>query len=230
MFYNGLPIILHKFHHANISNNTYMQSANQPIRYEILANNTAAPSGSLRMICSTVISDGGYNPVGEIFSVNNVVSPRAVGSNSIEPILNLRLKPTGATGAERKASVNLKQISITGNTANPNPRIAEIWLTQDQDDSILTSPSWISANDESAVEYDITSTVIDTTNSVLIQSITFESRVPLTAPIEDSIISLTTNTETIGATGVSDIFSIVVNNPAGGNIDILATATWEEIF
>ncbi len=67
---DGIFILAHTFYHSNIVNNTYMTTAQLPIRYEIrrILNN-----GSLKQICSSVISEGGYEG-------NSLV--RHVGSNS----------------------------------------------------------------------------------------------------------------------------------------------------
>ena len=102
-------------------------------------------------------------------------------------------------------------------------------MTQDQGDSILTTPSWISPSDESAVEYDISSTAIDTSNSIPIQNIAFEARAELFSSALESAVSLNENTNTVGATGVSDIISLVINN-TNGSVDILGALSWEEIF
>ena len=64
---DGAFVFVHKFHHANtsnVSNGTYMTTACLPIRYEIT--NTGATSGAstLKQICTSVISSGGYVPRG----------------------------------------------------------------------------------------------------------------------------------------------------------------------
>ena len=64
---DGAFVFAHKFHHANtsnVSNGTYMTTACLPIRYEIT--NTGATSGAstLKQICTSVISSGGYVPRG----------------------------------------------------------------------------------------------------------------------------------------------------------------------
>lgn len=57
---NGQLIIAHTFHNANIGNTVYMTTAILPIRYEITNTNVTASSSSMKQICSTVISEGGY--------------------------------------------------------------------------------------------------------------------------------------------------------------------------
>jgi hypothetical protein len=57
---NGQFVPCHYFHHANVIDSTYITTASLPLRYEI--ENKAATSGpsKLKQVCSTVISEGGY--------------------------------------------------------------------------------------------------------------------------------------------------------------------------
>lgn len=58
---NGTYILAHTFNHANLTASTYMQSAQQSIRLEIT--NTGTTTGAtMKQICSSVISSGGYEP------------------------------------------------------------------------------------------------------------------------------------------------------------------------
>lgn len=58
---NGQYILAHTFNHANDIASTYMQSAQQSIRLEIT--NTGGTTGAtMKQICSSVISSGGYAP------------------------------------------------------------------------------------------------------------------------------------------------------------------------
>lgn len=59
---NGILKTAHIFHNGNIKTSTYMTTACLPVRYEITnKTNTSSPS-SLIQICSTVVSEGGFNP------------------------------------------------------------------------------------------------------------------------------------------------------------------------
>ena len=68
---NGTFYLCHTFNHANTPSNpgvtdnttTYMTTATLPIRYEI-TNIGAVAGASMRQICSTVISEGGYSQEG----------------------------------------------------------------------------------------------------------------------------------------------------------------------
>lgn len=58
---DGRPVVAHTFHHENEKPTTYMTTAVLPVRYEIFNGNTAGSGSTLRQICSTVISEGGYS-------------------------------------------------------------------------------------------------------------------------------------------------------------------------
>lgn len=61
---NGTIIIAHTFHHANLVSSTYTTRASLPLSYEILNDGATASVSKLKSICSTVISEGGFEPRG----------------------------------------------------------------------------------------------------------------------------------------------------------------------
>lgn len=90
---DGFIRICHIFHNDNVNTTTYMTTACLPIRYEI--ENTAATSSSstLKQICSTVISEGGYDLRGNSYSATNgVPSYQTLGNaGDFSPSISLRL-------------------------------------------------------------------------------------------------------------------------------------------
>lgn len=82
---------IHKLNHANLEENVYMQSAILPISYELTASGTSNTNGSIKEICSTVMSEGGYDPIGVPMSIANHDSISI--NNGIEaPLIVLKLK------------------------------------------------------------------------------------------------------------------------------------------
>jgi hypothetical protein len=95
---NGQPIWCHSFHHANLSTaakGAYIQTACLPIRYEI--ENTAGTTGSstLKQICSTVISEGGYELKGQpkTFGIEPTSQFRLTANGTYYPVLSFQLHP-----------------------------------------------------------------------------------------------------------------------------------------
>ncbi len=64
---DGQLIHCHSFHHAGIESDAYMTTAVLPVRYEIKNTAGTASASTLKQICSTVISEGGFNPTGRHF-------------------------------------------------------------------------------------------------------------------------------------------------------------------
>jgi len=57
---NGNYYLAHIFNHANVKKSTYMTSARLSPRYEIIHSSGTGTGYKLKQICSTVISEGGY--------------------------------------------------------------------------------------------------------------------------------------------------------------------------
>ncbi len=84
---NGTYYVAHSFHHANSITTTYMTSAQLPVRYQINSTSTGV-NCTLTQICSTVISEGGY----EGNSINRHIGTDTSGtliSNIIADNLNI---------------------------------------------------------------------------------------------------------------------------------------------
>jgi hypothetical protein len=93
---NGEFIVCHTFQHANQAGNTtvYMTSATLNPRYEIT--NTAATAGArtMKQICSTVISEGGFTPSTKVqYVTNNTNLTRISSANTLTALCSIRLNP-----------------------------------------------------------------------------------------------------------------------------------------
>lgn len=137
----------HLFHHANRRSNVYMTTAILPIRYEIQNTGTSPTSSTLKQICSTVISEGGYNP-----SLPTYVHHRGVTTltlaNTMYPMISIRLK-----SGFLDSLVRIKQIDILSTSKDPGTWYLLLNPT-------ITTPTWVSHPDSNLVEYDITSTAV----------------------------------------------------------------------
>lgn len=143
---NGQYITCHTFHHANIVTSTYITTASLPLRYEI--KNTAGTSGNstLKQICSTVISEGGYELRGLQQAINIPVNaPRTLGTAGVYyPVVGLRLKTTTLDAIVILTAISMMPISSG----------AYAW--QVVASGTISGGAWASAGTDSAVEYNIT--------------------------------------------------------------------------
>jgi hypothetical protein len=57
----------HEFNHANVIDTVYITSAILPVSYKITNSSSIASPARLKQICTSVMSEGGYQPVGPIY-------------------------------------------------------------------------------------------------------------------------------------------------------------------
>ncbi len=147
---DGVFVHCHSFHHANVIQSTYITTASLPLRYEIANTGITTSSSTLKQVCSTVISEGGYELRGLQQAIGIPINtPRTLGTaGTFYPVIGLRLK----TSPNRlDAIVILTALSIMPiSTGNFNWQIRASGTT--------TDGSWVSAGVDSAVEYNITGT------------------------------------------------------------------------
>jgi len=93
---DGKFITAHTFNNANSLTTVYMQTANLPIRYEIERVGTlSAGTYTLKPICSTCMSEGGYSPEGiqKMIGTGNVNAGVNLGTaNTYYNIATIRIK------------------------------------------------------------------------------------------------------------------------------------------
>ena len=112
---NGVFIVCHTFQHANQPGNTtvYMTTATLNPRYEIT--NTGATSGAstMKQICSTVISEGGYTPSTKIgYVTNNTTVTRVASANTVTALCSIRLNPAYPDAVVVPAQLDLLLIDV----------------------------------------------------------------------------------------------------------------------
>lgn len=108
---NGKIYYAHEFTNFNTLSAPYMTGSNQPVRYEL--RQTGAGSGSMKHICSTVVSDGGEENVGT--SLTAFLSTGiSVDDITFRPLIGIRLNPTN-----HDATPVLKSLDVLneGNTS-----------------------------------------------------------------------------------------------------------------
>lgn len=146
---NGKFYISHTFHHANLITGTYMTTACLPIRYEIL-NTQNSTGGTLKQICSTVISEGGYDAMSTVRHIGTDNFTKTIGSNNIFiPFVTIKLRPD-----RLNANVLISQLSI-GNSVTNALLQYKILLN-----ATITGASFVNYDLSSNVMYDISATAV----------------------------------------------------------------------
>ena len=218
---DGKFYICHKFHHANLITSTYITTASLPLRYEIT--NTAATGGAstLKQICSSVISEGGYTLNGLQQAVGiPVTAPKNLAvAGTFYPIVSLRLKtsPNRLDGVVICTAISVMATS----SGNYNWQVIASGTT--------TGGSWVSAGANSAVNYNITGTSF-TGGRILASGFFSVSNQGSTQVdiLKEALFK--TQLERNGLTSTPFELTIVVaSDVGGGGGNVLASMDWEEI-
>ena len=214
---NGNFYVCHKFHHANILATTYITTASLPLRYEITNTGITSGASTLKQICSSVLSEGGYELRGAQQAIGTPINtPKTLTTAATYyPIVSIRLKATRLDGI-----AVVTAISAIGNTAaNFNWQVIAAGTT--------TGGTWVSAGANSNVEYNITGTSF--TGGRIVASGYFTATASTSVSIDILRAELlSTQLERNGLTGVASEFTLVL--AAGTNNEsAFASINWEEI-
>lgn len=141
---DGKFIACHSFNHANSSSTTYMTTATLPLRYELENTGTTSGNSTLKQICSSVISEGGYELTGAKRVVNTPVATPFIltTAGTTYSVASIRLK-SGCLDA----AVILSHLSILGITNNAN------YLWEIVFNGTTSGGVWTSVGTDSCVEY-----------------------------------------------------------------------------
>lgn len=217
---DGKFILCHQFHHANLITSTYITTASLPLRYEIENTGATASNSTLAQVCSTVISEGGYQLTGLQQGIGvPITTPTNLAlSGTYYPIISLRLK-TSPNFLD--AIVILTAVSIMGitNNANYNWRVVASGTT--------TGGTWISAGADSAVEYNLTGTSF-TGGRILAQGFSSASNQAVASVdvLKEALFKFQLERNSFTSTPFELTITV-----AGSvtNTDVYAAADWEEI-
>lgn len=152
---NGQQICCHVFNHANDDSSpkgAYIQTAVLPIRMEI--ENTGATTGSstLKEICSTVISEGGYTLTGKSYTLGqDPVSTNQFAlatAGTYYPVIALRLNPAFPDAVVIPTDIACMPI----NAANYRYKIVS--------DATLTGAVWANVASNSSVQYNTNTSAV----------------------------------------------------------------------
>jgi hypothetical protein len=145
---NGQYIVCHTFNNANDVTSVYMTTAILPVRYEIKTDSTAV-AASMKAICCSVISEGGYGAtsIEHVAGRVNATSGSTI-TTTFYPIVSIRLASTSLGAVVVPSSFNFLP------TTADNYEIALI------KNATLTGPSWAAVPSDANVEYDIAATAM----------------------------------------------------------------------
>lgn len=218
---NGKFIHVHTWNHANLINSTYITTACLPVRAEIENTGTTSSNSTLNIICSTVISEGGFEPKGLPRAVSiPITTPKDLPTaGTFTPIISIRLKDSFID-----AVVFLRSVEFFGLTNNTSYR----WkLTKG---CTLTGASWVSADTTSPVEYDITATAMTGGSDLKVEylNVSSGSGAALSQIDPSDIYRYQLERDPFAASNKGIIFTLSATGASNGN-DGVGAMQWEEV-
>ncbi len=217
---NGNFYVCHKFHHANIIASTYITSASLPLRYEITNTGATSDPSTLKQICSSVLSEGGYELNGLQQAIGIPVdAPIAMPTpaGTFKPIVSLRLK---ASPDRLDGIAILTALSIMATTnANYNWQVRAGGTT--------TGGTWVSAGANSSVEYNITGDTF-AGGRILASGFFKETNQGSTQVdiLKEALFKFQLERNGLTSTPYELTLIVAADNTTG---DVLASMDWEEI-
>jgi hypothetical protein len=210
---DGGYIVCHTFQNANNLTSVYMTTAMLPVRYEITNTGVAASASTLKQICSTVISEGGYEKKVAL-NVARMTTANSSISTTFVPLVSLRLA-SGRTGAV---------VIPDGYSVLPTAASATTFEVVLVKNPTLTGDSWV-ASDSSNVQQDLSATSY-TGGTIVQQQYVLSSNLAngIAVGVGDYNWDLQ-----LGATisGTSDIYTLAVRTLSGTHSAIGSLSFWD---
>jgi len=144
---NGVRIVAHEIANSGNLDASYMSTASLPIRYEQINTGTAASTSEFKFFCSSIKTEGDFNPFKRAFTDNSVANVNSVNAT---PIFALRAAQTYLTYNNR-STIYPNSFSVYNTGAEPI--MFEMYRG-----STATAGAWVSHGVESTAEVNKTMT------------------------------------------------------------------------
>jgi hypothetical protein len=230
--HDGENVIAHEVYHSNNLSTVYWSNPSLPIRCEVRNISSSTSTASMDQICASVMSEGGYEGSGIDFAAASELRYIETLFGTL-PCIAIRLK-NNFNGFPNRVTVRPGMVDMLGLN---NPFKYEIWRLPGT--SSIIGGDWISAGDDSSVEYNISATGWTATggnlfNVGLIAASSTTKGGGATTPIGENVQTITSSkrgfiSQNFDSTG-SNIFAVIVTalEVTGGSCSFYGTMQWRE--
>ncbi len=216
-FVDGKPVVAHIFHNDNVNSTTYMTTASLPIRYELENTATTVSSSTMKQICSSVQSEGGYEGFARRYNVTkNGSNPTTLSTQDTQyPMIALRLNSNRLDSAIVPSNLSV----VLEQTASNKPDTVQYRILLNP---TLTGNTW-STHFNGNVDYNVTATAV-TGGTDIIGGYISSSGVFDINSINNFNFQLGRS-----QTGVSDTF-VLTMTPINDGAQVYCDLSWFEII
>ncbi len=210
---DGKPIIAHTFHGDNINTTTYMTTAALPLRQEIANIAGTSSTSTMKAICATVISEGGYQAKSNLnFQSSGVQAAIDLGTaGTRRPIISIRLN------SNKLDSVVLP---VQADIACTNNDIIQYEVVLNA--TLGSSISWTRYSSTSSVDFAIGGTTISG-GTTLNGGFTVQKTAGVIGGMDNFASQLGRYLN-----GTSDVITLVCSSN-GNNSDVVGALGWYEL-
>jgi hypothetical protein len=215
---NGRFIHCHSFHHSNILSMPYMGTACLPVRSEIQNTANTSNASNLRIVCTTVISEGGYELRGRPRTAGheaNVAYDLAAAATWY-PVACIRLKSDREGAIVIPKDINIGASSSSGSIVKYKVVVG----------ANVSGGLWISGGTDSSVQYNINAASFTGGTDFVSGYVTVTNQASTPVRLGDSIFKYQLERNTFN--GTNTVFMIAVQTSKAGD-DVVASIDWEEV-
>ena len=210
--------ISHVFYHANLDDvRPYISRPTLPVRYELTSDTGV---GTMTQICATVISDGGYDPKGDVFSDGKIAGQLvSIGTAGETPLVAIRLR-----SGFRRVLANI--LNVTSFSQSGGNYVVRVYVIKGPTASPITGGTWRNVNTSySAVEINSNPTSATLTNAIKRDEIYVvnQVRTSFAGSTNRFGLILTSSIE-----GYSDVVVVTARTFSGTVNNVSAAIQWQE--
>jgi hypothetical protein len=215
---DGRFCVAHEFQNANALTAVYMKTANLPVRYEIENLGTTSGSSTLEAICTSVISEGGFEDNrGLPFSTSSGTTVKSVTTEV--PILSIRPKATFNSIVNR-GQIIPQQVSSYVDTTGARFRLIY--------NPTLTGAAFGSVDNSSIVEVDTTASAFSAGLPVAAWYQPASASGTYSAQLNEVLSRLPLSLNISGANPI--VLTLAAARIGGtGTCNVLASINWKEL-
>lgn len=208
---NGKLIVCHRFRNSNKQATTYMTTACLPIRQEIENIGVIASGTTAKQICSSVISEGGYQAAGETYVVDiGTTAKNLATAGTTYPVISIRLTSTRLDAIVIPR--NIDGIVLSNSTVKWSLIL----------NPTLSGASYV-AHPHGHIDYDVTASGLSGGTTINGGYIETKGQITLTRDADFA--------NQLGRTinGVSDVLTLAAT-PISNNTNVLFALQWIEVI
>lgn len=216
---DGQFIHCHSFHHANLIQSTYITTATLPVRAEIENTGTTSSNSTLKVVCASVMSEGGYDLKGRPRSIGNLPTGATQfnmpTAGTFYPVQAIRLNP-----ANLDAVVIPKEVSVM-------PVSSGFYQLKIVSAPEMTGAVWANVATDSSVQYN-TNVAATYTGGIDLFSVYFNSTNQSAAGVSlgDGLFKYQLERNSFTSTPYNFVLGVTCSSASA---NVCAAVTWEEV-